>query len=373
MTATPTPAAPPEPRGRFAFLRSAGAVALALAALVGFLAWMGGAFREKVQPGEVAVPRDSAAGRATAAVEKLRVEDAAAVVGSVQPRRRTEVSAQVLARILDVRVRPGDPVVPDQELVLLDSRELLAQQAEAQAAVAVAEADLVLRKVDYARAQKERDGGVTSAADFARYEGAFRVAEAQVKRVKETVGRLAVQLTYTRIVVNTRGLVADRFADPGDIASPGKVLMVIYDPAELELHANVPESLAPDVREGQQLRVQIEAAGLKDAIGTVREVVPMAQPASRSVLVKVTLPRVPSAKPLLPGMFGRVGLPIGAVERLFVPRAAVRQLGQLDLVEVVGADGALNRRFVRVGPVVGARIEILAGLSEGEQVALPAK
>lgn len=374
MSTTPTTtAAPPGPRGWLALVRSVGSIALALAALVVFLAWMGGAFREKVQPGEVSVPRDSATGRATAAVEKRRVEDAAAVVGSVQPRRRTEVSAQVLARILNVKVRPGDPVLPDQELILLDNRELLTQQAEAQAAVTAVEADLVLRRVDYERARKERAQGVGSDADFARYEGAFKVAEAQVKRVKETVGRLAVQLTYTRIVANTRGLVADRFADPGDIASPGKVLMVIYDPAELELHVNVPESLAPDVREGQQLRVQIEAAGLKDAIGTVREVVPQAQQASRSVLVKVTLPRVPSAKPLLPGMFGRVNLPVGTVERLFVPRAAVRQLGQLDLVEVVGADGALNRRFVRVGPVVGDRVEILAGLSESEQIALPAK
>lgn len=374
MIPTPTTTATqPESRRVWPLIRSIGSIVLALAALVAFLAWMGGAFREKVHPGEVPVPRDSAAGRPTATVEKRRVDDAATVVGSVQPRRRTEVSAQVLARILDVKVRPGDAVLPEQELILLDNRELLTQQAEAQAAVTVAEADLLLRKTDYARAVKERDQGVGSAADFARYEGAFKVAEAQVKRAKESVGRLAVQLTYTKIVANSRGVVADRFADPGDIAAPGKVLMVIYDPAELELHVNVPESLAPDVREGQQLRLQIEAAGLKDVVGTVREVVPQAQQASRSVLVKVTLPRVPSAKPLLPGMFGRVSVPVGTVERLFVPRAAVRQLGQLDLVEVVGTDGSLSRRFVRVGPSVGDRIEVLTGVNEGERVALPAK
>lgn len=372
MSTTPTSiAAPPELRRWRPLARSVGSAVLAIAVLIVFLAWMGGAFREKVHPGEVAVPRGSAAGRATATVEKRQVADAAAVVGSVQPRRRTEVSAQVLARILDVKVRPGDAVVPEQELLLLDNREMLAQQAEALAAVTVAEADLVVRKADYARAVDERDKGVGSAADFARYEGAFKVAEAQVKRAKENVSRLAVQLTYTKILATSRGVVADRYADPGDIAAPGKVLMVIYDPAELELHVNVPESLAPDVREGQQLRVQIEAAGLKDVVGTVREVVPQAQQASRSVLVKVTLQRVPSAKPLLPGMFGRVSIPVGTIERLFVARAAVRQIGQLDLVEVIGADGSLSRRFVRLGPVAGDRVEILSGLSEGDKVALP--
>ena len=154
MTATTATVAPSEHRRWWPLIRAAGSAVLAIAALVVFLAWMGGAFREKVHPGEVTVPRDSAAGRATAAVEKRQVADAAAVVGSVQPRRRTEVSAQVLARILDVKVRPGDTVQPEQELLLLDNRELLAQQAEALAAVTVAEADLVVRKTDYTRARR---------------------------------------------------------------------------------------------------------------------------------------------------------------------------------------------------------------------------
>jgi RND family efflux transporter MFP subunit len=372
-------------------------VTVAITALVAFLAWMGGAFREKVHPGEVPVPRESAAGRPTATVEERQVEDVATAVGSVQPRNRTEVSAQLLARIVEVKVRPGDPVTPKQELILLDDREVLAQHAEAQAAVTVAEADLVVRKADFARAQTERDRGVIGAAEFARFEGAMKVAEAQVKRAKEAVGRLDVQLSYTKILANSRGVVGDRYADPGDIAAPGKPLMVIYDPAELELHVNVPESLSSEVREGQRLSVRIEAAGVRDAVGVVREVVPQAQQATRSVLVKLTLPRATSAKPLLPGMFGRVGIPVGTAERLFVPRAAVRQIGQLDLVEVVAADGTLSRRFVRVGPTVrdpidlpaglaalaggwaaalppfAERVEILAGLAAGETVALPAR
>ncbi len=357
---------------RRALVRSLQSAGVALAVLGGFLAWMGGAFREKTRPGEVAAPKASAAGRELRAVEAHRVEEGAPVVASVQPRRRTEFAAQVQARILQVSLEPGETVEPGKVLVRLDDLELRAQQAEAEAAVAVAEADLALRKVDYARAQRERTGGVISDTDFARYDGALKVSDAQVKRAKENVKRLAVQLTYTAIVAPARGVVADRYADPGDIASPGKVLMVVYDPSELELHANVPESLAPDVRAGQPVRVRIDAAGVSAVTGTVREVVPQAQPASRSVLVKIALPPLPGGKPLLPGMFGRVGIPIGTVERLFVPRAAVAHVGQLDLVEVVGPDGTVNRRFVRLGPDVGDRVEVLAGLRAGERVALPA-
>ena len=248
-------------------------------------------------------------GRTLVSVEKLRSDDAVTAVGSVQPKKRTEVASQLLAAVLDVKVRPGDRVKADQPLVLLDDRELAAQQRETSAALASANADLATRTSDFERAKKGRAAGGISEDEYGKIEGAFRIAEAQVTRVREAISRLAVQLTYTKILASGSGLVADRFVDPGDLASPGKPLLSIYDPDNLELHANIPESLAPAVTVGVELSVQIDAAGLT-AKGLVREVIPQAQQASRSVLVKITLPPAPSAKPLLPGMFGRVEIPV---------------------------------------------------------------
>jgi RND family efflux transporter MFP subunit len=362
-----------EPRSRrwWGAVRSLAATAVAVATLGLFLAWLGGAFRDKVPPGEVPAERPSAAGRALVPVEKIRAADTAAAVGSVQPRKRTEVASQVLAVVLEVRVQPGDRVKPGDRLVTLDDRELVAQQREATAALAAAEADLVTRRTDYERLKKLRDTGSVSADEFTRVEGAFRVADAQVARAKEVIARLAVQLTHTAVPATAGGVVADRFVDPGDLATPGKPLLVVYDPADLELHVNVPESLAPGLAAGQSLAVRIDAAGLA-AAGTVREVVPQARQASRSVLVKVALPPAPTARPLLPGMFGRVEIPVGSAERLWVPLPAVRRVGQLDLVEAANPDGTLSRRFVRVGQEVNGKVEILSGLSAGDQVALPA-
>jgi RND family efflux transporter MFP subunit len=361
----------PQPHRWWRAVRSVVSAAVAVAALGLFLAWMGGAFQDKVRPGQVGADRPPAAGRTLVTVEKVRGEDTATAVGSVQPKKRTEVASQVLATILDVRVRPGDRVNPNDTLVLLDDRELLAQQREAAAALTAAEADLVTRRTDYERAKMLREKGTISAEDFTRLEGAFRVAEAQVTRAREAIGRFDVQLTHTKIVAAGKGLVADRFVDPGDLATPGKPLLVVYDPADLEFHANVPETLAPAIAPGQELAVRIDAAGVA-ARGTVREVVPQAQQASRSVLVKVTLPPTPFAKPLLPGMFGRGEIPVGSADRLWVPKAAVRQVGQLDLVEVANPDGTLTRRFVRAGQEAGDKVEILSGLAAGERVALPA-
>ena len=190
-----------------------------------------------------------------------------------------------------------------------------------------------------------------------------------MQRSKEQIARLEVQLTHTRISAGTGGIVADRFAEPGDVATPGKPILAVYDPVDLELHANVPESLTANVAVGRKVQIQIDAAGIKGQ-GEVREIVPQAQQASRTVLVKVALPTSTDAS-ILPGMFGRIAIPTGQSDRLLAPREAIRTVGQLELVDVVGTDNTVTRRFVRTGRTVDGKVEILSGLSEGERVALP--
>ncbi len=346
-------------------------VTLALAALVLFVAWMGGAFHEKVPPGIVTVVRPKAAGRSLVTTERTSGIEIVSVVGSVQPRRKTDVASQIMASVREIRPRPGDLVKAGDVLVVLDDRELVAQQREAIASLAVTEADLVTRKANYQRIKALGGGGSVSAEELNNVEGAFRVAETQVKRAKETISRIEVQITYTKIVASADGLVSERFAEPGDLAAPGKPLLAVYDPNDLELQVNVPESLAAGIAVGQKLDIRIDANNLAIS-ALVREIVPQAQQASRSVLVKLALPQA-SSNPILPGMYGRAAIPIGRVERVWLPKSAVIHIGQLDLVEVVGTDGTLSRRFVRVGRVADKNVEILSGISPGEQVALPVR
>lgn len=334
-----------------------------------FLAWMGGAFREKVAPIEVEVPRLSLGNRqVVSAVQKNTVETVASV-GSVQPRRKTEVAGQLLANILEVKVQPGDRVKVGDTLIVLDSRELLAQEREATAALSAAEADLVTRRAEMERLRSLRQTGAVSAIEYSKVEGAYKVGESQVLRAREAINRLAIQLTYTKILSGANGLVADRFVDPGDLASPGKPLLIVYDPTDLELHINIPESFSYLLQPGQKLGFQIDAVKWSST-ATVREVVPQAQQASRSVLVKLTLPPHSDIQ-LLPGMFSRLNLPVGESKGIWIPGIAIRKSGQLEITEVVDEKGFLERRFVRTGQTQNGQVEILTGLSEGEKVALP--
>jgi len=175
-------------------------------------------------------------------------------------------------------------------------------------------------------------------------------------------------LTYTRIEAQTSGIVADRYADPGDLAVPGKSLLTLHDPEKLELQASVREGLTGKVHLGMQLPVQIDALS-RSMTGTIREIVPKADRASRSVLVKVALPQ-DQLEGVYLGMFGRLSIPVQTLEHTVVAAAAVERIGQLEVVEVVAPDGALQRRFVRTGQRIGDQIEILSGLSVDELVVL---
>lgn len=354
--------------GKHRLIRKIGSSILALAGLGFFLVWLGGAFGAKVGPGEVHANRPSASGRDLALVKCSTVDETITAIGSVQPRRKADIASRIIASVLDVKVQPGDKVRPGDVLIVLDDRELVAQHAEAMAAVNAAEVDVDVRKRDYDRS-KMLAAGAESKEEKEHTTAAYNLSQALLMRARQQVARVEVQLTYTQIMATSPGVVADRFADPGDLAVPGKPLLSIQDTRELELHVCVPESQALNVIVGQRLPLWIDSANVA-GVGTVREVVPLAQQASRSVLAKVTLPVAISA-PVYAGMFGRVTIPVGQTSRMLIPQTAVKQVGQLDLVEVASSDGTLERRFVRMGRAFDGKVEILSGLNEGETVALP--
>jgi len=347
-----------------------GSVLAGIALLVLVIAWMSGTFHRRIPPGTVPLAEMLARGRQVVPVELVPEPETVQATGTVQPRYLTNVESQVVATILAVPVNPGDRVREGQLLVTLDDREIAARLGDAQAALAAANVELGVRRNEYARYKQMYDGKAVTKEQYESMEGAYRVAEQQVRQAEQQVAQAEVNRTYTRIAAQRAGTVLNRYADPGDLAAPGKPLLALHDPKDLELHASVREQLARDIRPGQQLAVEVDAIALR-TVGTVREIVPQAQVASRSVLVKVTLPPEAIAR-LYAGMFGRLWIPLGSADRIVVPADAVQHVGQLDFVDVVNTRGSLERRFVRTGRRYGADVEILAGLNAGESVALPA-
>jgi membrane fusion protein, multidrug efflux system len=207
----------------------------------------------------------------------------------------------------------------------------------------------------------ERAVAETQALQAKRQQAQARIASAQAD-----LASVQVTLGYAKIVAPISGVVTVKHADIGSLAAPGTPLLTLEDSRRYWLEAAVPESQTARIRRGQSLAVQIEAAGISTT-ATVSEIVPTADPATRTTLVRLDLPASAS---LRSGLFGRVWVPTGRRQAIRVAREAVIERGQLQGVYVVAPDNIARFRLVRTGEASRGAVEVLSGLTSGEVVVL---
>lgn len=347
---------------------------IAAVVLVLVLAWMSGAFYDKMPPGKVEAPGREAPGDATTdTIHRIVRTETVEVVGSVRAEERVDVAPRLMAAVVSLAVRAGDRVAKGQEVARLDDREVKAQYQRARQGVAEAEAALQNAKEEYERTKRAYEQEAVSEQMYDRARAQYRMAQARIQQAREAESAARAMLSYTSIEAPVSGIVVDRLANEGDMATPGRPLVSIYVPDSLRLEAPVPEALASRVAVGDEISLRIDSLSTGTVVGRVEEVVPQAQVASRSVLVKVGLPR--DLKGLVEGAAGRLFIPASDRERLCVAQSAVRRVGQLRFIDVVRQteDGRrlLERRQVKLGETRRlGRQELLSGAEAGETVVL---
>ncbi len=336
--------------------------------LVLILALLAGYFTDKTQPGrvEAAAPETPAFEEVVAvrAVEQQVVERAPGTVSAV---REALVSPRIMAMIGEIEVASGDRVERGQVLARLDSRDLAAREQQAGQVLAAARARLTETEREFERMRTLVAEQVIPRAQFDAAEAALQTARAEARRAEQALDESRAGASYAVIEAPFDGRIVDRYAEPGDMAMPGTPILKLYDPARMRLEAYVRESLAAGLRPGMTLAVHMDAISTT-VQGRVEEIVPQAEPGSRSMMVKVALPE---RADLYPGMFGRLMIPSGQERRLLAPVGAIRQIGQYQFVWVVPAEGPPTRRYVKLGEsVIDGWREVISGLAEGEQVGL---
>jgi len=340
-------------------------VFVALALLAGVMAYLAGFFEKKIPLDAGRVVPEAAAGEVVTveSVDEPLIEQAA---GTLRAKVETVISPLLTATISSIAVWAGDEVKSGEVLVTLDSRELQARVDQAHQAVVAAGANLSRIEKESKRMQQiyRADPGAVSKAERERVQAALDGATAELVRLKRSEDEARTSLSYSKLTSPIDGRIVDRYADPGDTARQGIPVLRLYDPTTLRLESNVRESVASGLKENQHLFVEIDAVKKRYG-GVVDEIVPSADPGSRTFIVKVSLS---GGAGLYPGMFGRLLIPIGHIKRIYIPAAAVTHVGQLDFVIVKTQQGAA-RRFVRLanrGP--DDRIEVVSGLKPGEVV-----
>jgi len=325
------------------------------------------------------------------AVHLQDLPDTYEAVGTVRSATVSVLGAQISGTLREIRVKPGDRVKRGEVLAWLDDRAPRSQLAAAEAGVeesqeGLAEVEQALRasaaerrlaEVTYNRYKDLLAKNSVTRQEFdgaeARYQSAVanEAANEARKRQMKARGRQAQSqhesaqtlVSYSRIVSPIDGLVTAKSVDAGTLVMPGAPILTVEDAAHYRLEASVPEALLAKIHLAQEVQVGTNRGRFA---GRVVEIVPSSDPLSRTCVVKLALPPACSCRS---GEYGKALFPIGGRGALTVPRLAVVERGQLEGVYVVKSQRIVDYRLVKTGKDFGDRVEILSGLSDGEQVA----
>lgn len=331
----------------------------------------------------------------TETVQSADLADETALIGSVAAGAKVTVAAKVMSYVKAVNVREGSRVSAGQTLVELDNSEMQAQFQAAQAMRAEAEAAIAAAGQAIAAAEAQRDLAASTHKRFEELLGKKSVAQqeydevatrlrsaeaglalarsqqsqAEAKRAQAdaAIAQANLMLGYAKVSAPVNGVVTSRMVDPGALASPGMPLLEIEQGGGYRLEVAVPESDAGSLRVGREIAIRIDALGEESpSSGRIVEIVPAVDPGSRTFLAKVALPNQPL---LRSGLYGKAFLPGQDRASLAVPLAAVIDRGHLRSVFVVEG-GRVRRRLVTLGEQRAGRVEVLSGLSAGDEIVL---
>ncbi len=293
------------------------------------------------------------------------------IEGNVEARHRASLSTRMMARVTAIPVEVGDVVRRGQSLIRLGTEDIAANRAKAEAAVTAATAardeaarhaarmDTLLAEDAVPRVQRDAARlGLTQA------ESQLAMAQAALREV-ETANR------YASIRAPFDGAVVSRSINEGDLAVPGMPLLTVEATGPREAVFSVPADLADGIDVGASITVS--TSGDLTAGATVRAVASGADPMTRTVQVRATLP---ADWPT--GIAVTALVPAGTRIGVAIPERLVVRRGQLTGVRVLTPAGELLR-WVRLGRRVApgvsadetleARVEVLSGLEPGERIA----
>jgi RND family efflux transporter MFP subunit len=310
---------------------------------------------------------------------KATIPDTLEAVGTVRAAQTSTVASQMMGNIIEIRQREGDRVQSGQVLAIIDDAQPRSAADQTAAAVnaaekevAAADSDLALAETTLKRYQQLYDKKSVSPQEFdeikARYQSAAArrdMARAAQEQASAAQAQAKTSLSYTRIRAPFAGVITEKKADTGTLASPGMPLFTIEDTRSYRLEVTVDESELRVVHKGQVVPVTIDALGETQLSGKVVQIVPAADAASRSFLVKIQLPADPR---LRSGLFGRALFPHGERSALLIPRTSLVERGQLQGVYVLDANQIASLRYVTLGKSTAEQTEVLSGLQDGERL-----
>jgi RND family efflux transporter MFP subunit len=299
----------------------------------------------------------------TVSMTAMAVQDA--VPGSVASEQQVQVASRLMGYIREIRVHEGDAVKAGQLLFTIDPSDINGQVIQARAGVAQAEAALIDAKADYERFSNLYKEESIPKLQYDKIKLQYSIVQSQARAAHAGLDTAQSQLRYAEVRAPIDGVVTQKMASAGDLAAPGRPVLVLENPARLEVQTAVSDETYAHLKTGGSALLEI--AGLAAPLtGKIIRLVPVADAMTHTHLVKLALPE---AAGVVSGTFVRVRFDVGSRQGISVPKSALIQRAGITGVFVV-EQGVAHYRMVRTGNSADGVVEIEAGLNPGEQVVI---
>jgi len=311
----------------------------------------------------------------TVTVTRPEVAQIAAVItanGSVAAWQEALIGAQVGGlRMAEVLVNVGDVVQKGQVLALFATDTVLADLAVQKAQQAEATAALADAKANAARARSLKNSGALSAQQINQYLTAEQTAQARLEATAALVQVQELRLKYAEVRAPDDGVISMRQATVGSVVPPGTELFRMVRQQRLEWRAEVTSEELSQIKVGMPVSVFPASLpkGAPAMLGKVRVIGPTVDPQARTAVVFVDLPKNPNDEPpVRAGMFASGQFQLGATQGLTLPQESVVMRDGFSFVFKLGENRRVIQTKVNVGRRVGARIEVLTGVTIADNI-----
>jgi len=294
--------------------------------------------------------------------------------GQIKAVNTATLSTRMMGYVESLPVKIGQKVNKGDLLISINNGDLRAKKAQVEASITEATVAFNNAKKDYERFQnlfKESSASQKELDDMtARYE----MAKARLEAANQMKNEVNSQFAYADIRAPFSGVVTNTYIDEGDMANPGVPLVSVESPGGFEVEAKVAENNISAIKVGTTAQVLVKALDTT-LTGEVSELSASAQNTGGQYIMKVALDKT-EAK-ILSGMYATIRLETEQKgygnDMVVVPSKALVHKGQLTGVYTLGQDNVALLRWLRLGENYGEEVEVLSGLSKGDQYIVSAE
>lgn len=288
--------------------------------------------------------------------------------GIVEAVHKSTMSAEVSGRVTEVLFDVDDVVNKGEVILRIKNTEYKARLKNAQAALKEAQANLKDAQLELNRVSGLYKDKMVSESVFDKAKVQLKSSEARVIASEAKITEANEQLKNTEIRAPYSGIVVERHIELGETIQPGKPVMTGFSLEQLRVAVDVPQSYINAVRQYKSARL-IPSHELKNAMAIKdMTIFPFANPQSHTFHVRVNLDK--GVKSLFPGMLVKIAFKVDETKRLLIPESAVVHRSEVIAIYIVDENNKIKLRQIRLGHKFDDKVEVLAGLSAGEKVAI---